>query len=188
MPPIFDYTYYGFEIHEITEMVLGNMGQYAHGNQPIQHAIYLYNYAGAPWKAQYHLRNVMDKLYGPGPDGLCGDEDNGQTSAWYVFSAMGFYPVCPGQPEYVIGSPLFSKITLNLDNGRQFVVEAANNSPDNVYINKANLNGSNYSKNFIRHNQIRKGGHLRFEMSPEPNTTRGTAIKDRPYSMSNEVR
>lgn len=186
MPPIFDYSYYGIQIHEITEMVLGNMGQYAHGNQPIQHAIYLYNYAGAPWKAQYHLRNVMTKLYGSGPDGLCGDEDNGQTSAWYVFSAMGFYSVCPGQPEYVIGSPLFNKITLNLDNGKQFIIEAGNNSPENVYIHYASLNGKDYTKNFLRHDDIRKGGLLRFEMSAEPNKTRGTALEDRPYSMSQE--
>ncbi|MDD3812871.1 MAG: glycoside hydrolase family 92 protein, partial [Bacteroidales bacterium] len=186
MPPIFDYSYYGIQIHEITEMVLGNMGQYAHGNQPIQHAIYLYNYAGAPWKAQYHLRDVMSKLYGAGPDGLCGDEDNGQTSAWYVFSAIGFYSVCPGQPEYVIGSPLFNKITLNLDNGKQFIIEAGNNSPENVYIHYASLNGKDYTKNFLRHDDIRKGGLLRFEMSAEPNKTRGTALEDRPYSMSQE--
>ena len=184
MPPIFDCKYYGFEIHEITEMVNGKMGQYAHGNQPIQHAIYLYNYSGAPWKAQSHLREVMDRFYSPDPDGLCGDEDNGQTSAWYVFSAMGMYPVCPGEPEYVLGSPLFEKVTLNLDNGNQFVIKANGNSPENVFINKASLNGRTYTRNFIRHEDIRKGGELSFEMSAQPNMNRGVAEKDRPFSMS----
>jgi predicted alpha-1,2-mannosidase len=184
MPPIFDYSYYGFEIHEITEMVNGNMGQYAHGNQPIQHAIYLYNYAGEPWKAQSRLREVMNKLYSPEPDGLCGDEDNGQTSAWYVFSAMGMYPVCPGQPEYVLGSPLFDKITINLENGKRFTIEANNNLPENVFIDKAKLNGKNHTRNFVKHDDIRKGGSLVFEMKSEPNQKRGTGIKDRPYSMT----
>jgi predicted alpha-1,2-mannosidase len=184
MPPVFDCAYYGFEIHEITEMVLGNMGQYAHGNQPIQHAIYLYNYAGAPWKAQYHVREVMDKLYSPLPDGLCGDEDNGQTSAWYVFSAMGFYPVCPGQPEYVVGSPLFNKVTLNLENGNRFIIKAEDNQSSNVYIQSARLNGRSYSKNFLQHEDIRNGGELVFKMGDQPDTKRGTALKDRPYSMT----
>ena len=184
MPPIFDCTYYGFEIHEITEMVLGNMGQYAHGNQPIQHAIYLYDYAGAPWKAQARVREVMDKLYSPQPDGLCGDEDNGQTSAWYVFSAMGFYPVCPGQPEYVIGSPLFESVTLNLENGNRFIIKAEDNQPAHVYIQSARLNGRSFSRNYIRHEEIRKGGELLFRMGDQPDTKRGTAPKDRPYSMT----
>jgi predicted alpha-1,2-mannosidase len=188
MPPIFDFKYYGFEIHEITEMVNGNMGQYAHGNQPIQHAIYLYNYAGEPWKAQSHLREVMNRLYSPDPDGLCGDEDNGQTSAWYVFSAMGMYSVCPGEPEYVLGSPLFDKVTLNLDNGNQFVIKANGNVSENVFINKASLNGRNYTRNFLRHEDIRKGGELVFDMSKEPNMKRGIGKKDRPYSMTNEGR
>ncbi len=188
MPPVFDDTYYGFEIHEITEMVLANMGQYAHGNQPVQHAIYLYNYAGSPWKAQYWVRQVMDRLYSPEPDGLCGDEDNGQTSAWYVFSAMGFYPVCPGQPEYVIGSPLFDKVILNLENGKRFVIEAADNARENVYIQSAILNGRNYTKNFISHKDITKGGELSFIMGPEPNTDRGVNPKDAPYSMSRRLK
>ncbi|MFH0761726.1 MAG: GH92 family glycosyl hydrolase [Bacteroidota bacterium] len=184
MPPVFDCAYYGFEIHEITEMVLGKMGQYAHGNQPIQHAIYLYNYAAAPWKAQFHVREVMNKLYSPLPDGLCGDEDNGQTSAWYVFSAMGFYPVCPGQPEYVIGSPLFESVTLNLENGNRFKIKAENNQPANMYIQSARLNGRSYSRNYLKHQDIRNGGELVFQMGGQPNTKRGTAPKDRPYSMT----
>ncbi len=184
MPPIFDFTYYGFEIHEITEMVLADMGQYAHGNQPIQHGIYLYNYTSQPWKAQYWLRQVMDKLYSPYPDGLCGDEDNGQTSAWYVFSAMGFYPVCPGQPEYVVGSPLFDKISLNLENGSSLNIEARNNTGDNVYIQSLNMNGKNYTKNYFLHEDLLKGGNLVFEMGPEPNKNRGIGKKDKPYSMT----
>ncbi len=183
-PPVFDCSYYGFEIHEITEMVNGNMGQYAHGNQPIQHAIYLYDWAAEPWKAQYQVREVMNKLYSPDPDGLCGDEDNGQTSAWYVFSAMGMYPVCPGEPEYALGSPLFDKITLNLDNGNTFVIQANQNLPDHVYIDKAMLNGRNYTRNFITHEDIRKGGELVFDMSAVPNKNRGTGVKDQPYSMT----
>ena len=111
LPPVFDESYYGGVIHEIREMQIANMGQYAHGNQPIQHMIYLYNYAGEPWKTQYWLREVMNRLYLPTPDGYCGDEDNGQTSAWYVFSALGFYPVCPATDQYVLGAPLFKKVT-----------------------------------------------------------------------------
>jgi predicted alpha-1,2-mannosidase len=184
MPPIFDYSYYGSEIHEITEMVNGKMGQYAHGNQPVQHAIYLYDYAGEPWKAQFHLREVMNRFYSPEPDGLCGDEDNGQTSAWFVFSAMGMYSVCPGQPEYALGSPLFDKVTLNLENGKRFIIQANNNLPENVYVDKATLNGKTYTRNFLRHEDIRKGGEIIFDMSREPNLKRGTSLKDRPYSMT----
>jgi predicted alpha-1,2-mannosidase len=184
MPPIFDYSYYGSEIHEITEMVNGKMGQYAHGNQPVQHAIYLYDYAGEPWKAQFHLREVMNRFYTPEPDGLCGDEDNGQTSAWFVFSAMGMYSVCPGQPEYALGSPLFDKVTLNLENGKRFIIQANNNLPENVYVDKATLNGKTYTRNFLRHEDIRKGGEIIFDMSREPNLKRGTSLKDRPYSMT----
>ncbi len=187
-PPTFDFSYYGQQIHEITEMLVAGMGQYAHGNQPIQHMIYLYNYAGEPWKAQKHVRDVMDLLYTPTPDGLCGDEDNGQTSAWYVFSAMGFYPVCPGTGEYVFGSPLFSKITLTLENGKKFVIEAENNGKKNVYIKEAELNGGEYTKTYITHKDIMNGGELEFEMSPEPNTKRGVNKKDQPYSYSNELK
>ncbi len=184
--PTFDYSYYGFQIHEITEMVIAGMGQYAHGNQPIQHAIYLYNYAGQPWKAQKHVRKVMDILYTPNPDGLCGDEDNGQTSAWYVFSAMGFYPVCPGSNQYVIGSPLFKKITLQLENKKTFTIEANENSRMNVYIKNAKLNGIDYTKNWISHDEIMKGGVLKFEMDSKPNKARGIQKNDFPYSLSNE--
>lgn len=184
--PTFDYSYYGAQIHEITEMLVMNMGQYAHGNQPIQHMPYMYNYAGEPWKTQYHVREIMNKLYSPAPDGLCGDEDNGQTSAWYVFSAMGMYPVAPGTNQYVLGAPLFKKITLNLENGKSFVIQAPNNSQENKYVAKAKLNNFDYTKNFLNHEDIMKGGVFELEMSAEPNKQKGIKMEDYPYSMSNE--
>ncbi len=184
MPPVFDESYYGIVIHEIREMQVMGMGQYAHGNQPIQHMTYLYNYAGEPWKTQYHVRNVMDKLYTPEPDGYCGDEDNGQTSAWYVFSAMGFYPVTPGSDQYVLGSPLFDKITLSLENGNTFTIEATDNLREHHYIKEASLNGASLDRNWIRHEEIMKGGQLKFTMAAEPSYTRGTQKGAFPFSMS----
>lgn len=183
-PPVYNYGTYGFMIHEIAEMVALNMGQYAHGNQPVQHAIYLYNYTGAPWKAQYHVREVLDRLYSTAPDGYCGDEDNGQTSAWYVFSAMGFYPVCPGSPEYVMGAPLFGDITLNLPEGKTFKITAAGNGPDKCYINSAKLNGKSFTRNYLKHDEIVKGGELKIDMSAVPNMKRGTEPSDMPPSVT----
>lgn len=187
-PPTFDYSYYGHQIHEITEMVIAGMGQYAHGNQPIQHAIYLYNYAGEPWKAQKYVRQTMDLMYSPYPDGLCGDEDNGQTSAWYVFSSMGFYPVCPGTDQYVFGAPLFKKVILKLENGKTFTIEGKGNTKENYYIQKASLNGKSYSKNYLTHSYIMNGGKLLFEMSNKPNYKRGINKEDFPYSFTNEIK
>ncbi|WPP53636.1 GH92 family glycosyl hydrolase [Catalinimonas niigatensis] len=184
LPPIFDDSYYGFPIHEIREMQIVNMGQYAHGNQPIQHMIYLYNYAGQPWKTQYHVRNVMDKLYSSDPDGYSGDEDNGQTSAWYIFSAMGFYPVTPGTQQYVIGSPLFEKVTLHLPNEETFVIYAKGNQKNTPYIRQAELNGSKYSQNYLEHDRILEGGTLTLEMSAQPAKDRGVNQEDFPFSMS----
>jgi predicted alpha-1,2-mannosidase len=184
VPPIFDFSYYGYVIHEIREMQVMNMGNYAHGNQPIQHMIYLYNYAGQPWKTQMRVREVMDRLYDYTPDGYCGDEDNGQTSAWYVFSALGFYPVAPGTCEYVIGSPLFDEVTLKPEGGRDFVIEAEGNGPGNVFIREAVLNGKRMTRNYLMHSDIQNGGRLRFRMSPEPDRTRGTDESSFPYSMS----
>lgn len=175
---------YGFVIHEIAEMVALNMGQYAHGNQPVQHAIYLYNYLGQPWKTQYHIRQVLDKLYNSGAQGYCGDEDNGQTSAWYVFSAMGLYPVCPGQPEYVLGSPLFNKVTLSLPHGKSFVIQADNNSPQNYYIQQAELNKTRLTRNYLTHEDVVNGGVFRLKMGAKPNTQRGINSTDFPYSLS----
>lgn len=188
VPPLFDESYYGFVIHEIREMQIMNMGNYAHGNQPIQHMIYLYNYSGQPWKAQYWLREVMEKLYTPTPDGYCGDEDNGQTSAWYVFSAMGFYPVCPGTDEYILGSPLFKKMVLNLENGQQIILDAENNNQNNRYVHSVTLNGKQHHRNYLTHKEIENGAVIKYHMSPEPNKQRGTSKQDFPYSFSNEKR
>lgn len=184
MPPDFDDTYYGFTIHEIREMQIVNMGNYAHGNQPIQHMIYLYNHGRQPWKAQQRVREVMEKLYAPGPDGYCGDEDNGQTSAWYVFSALGFYPVTPATTQYVIGSPLFDRLSLKLEDGTEFVIEAVNNQPDNVYIQSATLNGEPWGKSWIDHRDIQKGGKLVFVMGDQPNTSRAVDDDALPFSLS----
>ena len=186
VPPIFDDSYYGQVIHEIREMTVMNMGNYAHGNQPIQHMIYLYDYAGQPWKAQYWLRQVMDRMYTPGPDGYCGDEDNGQTSAWYVFSALGFYPVCPGTDEYVMGAPLFKKATLHFENGNSLVINAPNNSKENFYIDSMSFNGADHTKNYLRHGDLFKGGTIEVKMSNQPNLNRGTKEEDMPYSFSKE--
>lgn len=182
--PTFDYSYYHSQIHEITEMLIMNMGQYAHGNQPIQHMPYLYNFAGQPWKTQFYVREIMDKLYKPTPDGLCGDEDNGQTSAWYVFSAIGMYPVTSGTGQYVLGSPLFKKMTLNLENGNTFKISADNNSERKRYVNQTQLNGKDYTKNFINHADIMNGGTLNFIMSTEPNKLKGIQEEDFPDSFS----
>ena len=186
VPPLYDDSYYGFPIHEIREMTVMNMGNYAHGNQPIQHMIYLYNYAGEPWKAQYWLRQVMERMYSPTPDGYCGDEDNGQTSAWYVFSALGFYPVCPASGEYVLGVPLFKKAAVHLENGNTFTVNAPENSGDNIYIGSMLLNGKEYGYNYITHKALTEGAHINMRMSPQPNLSRGTADEDAPYSFTKE--
>ena len=188
VPPIFDNSYYGFTIHEIREMQIANMGNYAHGNEPIQHMIYLYNYAGQPWKAQKWVREVMNRMYLPTPDGFCGDEDNGQTSAWYVFSAMGFYPVCPGSDQYVLGAPLFKKIILKLENGKEVILIAPENSADNKYIQSATFNGKEYTKNFLNYFDLMKGAVIDFKMAATPNKDRGTWDNDFPYSFSKEGR
>ena len=188
VPPLYDESYYGFVIHEIREMQIMNMGNYAHGNQPIQHFIYLYDYSGEPWKAQYWTRETMDKLYTAAPDGYCGDEDNGQTSAWYVFSALGFYPVCPGSNEYALGSPLFEKVTLQLENGKQVTIAAGNNNKENRYIASMQMNGKNYTKNFLKHSDLMEGAIIRYSMSPAPNMIRGTSESDFPYSFTKELK
>ena len=176
-------TYRGM-IHEMTEMMMANMGQYAHGNQPIQHMVYLYNYAGQPWKAQYHAREVMSKLYNATENGYPGDEDQGQTSSWYVLSAMGFYSVTPGTGEYVLGSPAFKKITINLENGKKFIIDAPLNNKENVYIKSATLNGENYTRNFLKHSDIINGGVLKLEMDNKPARDRGLAREDQPFSLT----
>jgi predicted alpha-1,2-mannosidase len=183
-PPEFEVGAYGNEIHEMTEMVAGNMGQYAHGNQPVHHLIYLYNHAGQPWKTQYWVREVMDRLYGPGPDGHCGDEDNGQMSAWYVFSAMGFYPVTPGVPQYVLGAPRFKKMTLHLPSGKDFVIEAPHNSDKNRYVQAVKLNGNPYGNTWIDHQSMINGGNIQFQMGPEPREEKVSEAAALPFSLS----
>ena len=181
-PPDVNVGTYGGMIHEMTEMVAANMGQYAHGNQPIQHMIYLYDFAGQPWKTQARAREVMTRLYQATPDGFCGDEDTGQMSAWYVFSAMGFYPVCPGTTEYMIGSPLFDRTTVSLPNGKKFVINAKTNGPQRPYINKASLNGRDFNRTFFEHSEIANGGEVDFEMTSAPNYEWGTADDSQPGS------
>jgi len=188
LPPIFDDSYYGTVIHEIREMQIMNMGNYAHGNQPIQHMLYLYNYSGQPWKAQYHIRQVMNKLYTPTPDGYCGDEDNGQTSAWYVFSAMSFYPVCPGSDQYVLGSPYFKQMILHLENGKTVTISSSSNARSQCYINVMTLNGKDYNKNFLTHEDLMKGANISYQMTDHPNMTRGTQDNAFPYSFSREFK
>jgi len=177
------------DIHSTVSDVTGLIGQYAHGNEPSHHTLYLYNYAGAPWKTQAMARNVMDSLYHEGPAGLCGNEDMGQMSAWYVLSAMGFYPVAPGQNVYSIGSPEFSKVTIHLDksynNGKQFVIEAKNNSKANKYIQSATLNGKPLNKPWFDHADIKSGGTLIFIMGPQPNKNWGSGKEAAPPSMTN---
>lgn len=186
VPPVFDDSYYGFPIHEIREMQVMNMGNYAHGNQPIQHMIYLYDWAGQPWKAQYWIREVMDRMYTPTPDGYCGDEDNGQTSAWYVFSGMGFYPVAPGTDQYALGAPLFKKLTLNLENGNKVVINAPENSAENRYVNEMRVNGHVYDKNYVTYPMLMEGAVIDFDMTDRPNLTRGTSGDALPYSFSTD--
>lgn len=182
LPPIFDDSYYGAVIHEIREMQIADMGQYAHGNQPIQHMIYLYDYAAAPWKAQYWVRETMNRMYRATPDGYCGDEDNGQTSAWYVFSALGFYPVTPASDQYALGAPLFPSATIHLENGHTVTIRATDAS--RRYVSRLTVNGAAYDRNYITHSGLLRGAVLDFTMSPSPNTSRGIAPADRPYSMS----
>lgn len=169
VPPTVRTGGYGGLIHEMTEMIAINKGQYAHGNQPIQHMIYLYVHGGQPWKAQQRVREVMNDLYNSSPKGFCGDEDNGQTSAWYVFSALGFYPVTPGHPYYVMGSPLFEKATIQLPSGKEFVITASDNSADNYYIQAAQLNGTAFHRAWISHSELSSGGRLDLNMGPRPN-------------------
>ncbi|MBR1485497.1 MAG: GH92 family glycosyl hydrolase [Prevotella sp.] len=195
VPPLFDESYYGSVIHEIREMQIMNMGNYAHGNQPIQHMIYLYDWAGEPWKAQQRVREVMDRFYTAQPDGYCGDEDNGQTSAWYVFSAMGFYPVCPGSGQYALGTPRFPQMTLHLQGGRTLTIEATATEASSSgqaadlppYIGQLTFNGQPYDRNYLEHADLMKGGRLSFQLQSQPNRQRGTSAEAAPYSFSKEI-
>ena len=166
-----------------------NMGQYAHSNEPVHSALYLYNYASEPFKTQARVREVLERSYSSGiasGGGYLGDEDNGQMSAWYIFSAMGFYPASPGHPEYAIGSPLFGKVVIHLENGKQFSVIARNNSRANKYIQSARLNGQLYSKNYLAQADIMNGGLLEFEMGDLPSRW-GTGTNDLPTSITSST-
>lgn len=184
LPPYFDESYYGGVIHEIREMQIMNMGNYAHGNQPVQHVLYLYDWCGQPWKTQKLVRQVMDRFYQPTVDGYCGDEDNGQTSAWYVFSALGFYPASPASCQYAVSSPLFNKVILHLPSGKNVEISTKDNCADNVYIDKLTVNGKKYTKNYFTHEQLSSGAKIAVTMSSEPNLSRGTSAQDAPYSYS----
>ncbi len=160
--------------------ISGMIGQYAQGNEPSHHVAYLYDYAGAPWKTQQIVRRILDSLYSPEPDGLCGNDDCGQMSAWYVFGAMGFYPVTPGLPDYSIGSPLFDRVTLRLEDGKQFVIDAEGNSPKDRFIQSARVNGAASTRTYIKHEEIMRGGLLEFVMGPQPNVRWGVGLADVP--------
>ena len=183
LPPVFELGAYKTVIHEMREMQIVGFGQYAHGNQPIQHMLYLYDWTDAPEKAGRHARDVMDRLYAPTPDGYCGDEDNGQTSAWYVWSALGCYPVCPGTGEYALGAPLFPRATLSFPSGKTLVVEAPG-AETNRYMAKLTLDGTELTRNYVTRRELQAGGRLAFTTSDEPVKTRGTKANDAPYSMT----
>ncbi len=180
--------WYGGMIHEMKEMQAANMGQYAHGNQPVQHMPYLYSYAGQPWKTQYWVRQIMSRLYNGTENGFPGDEDQGGMSSWYVLSALGLYAVTPGTNQYVIGSPLFKKATITMENGNKFTIEAENNSKENVYIQSGTLNGTNLDKNYITYDAINNGGNLKFVMGAQPNKQRNVEKASAPYSVSAAMR
>lgn len=184
MPPDFTGSKYGGIIHEMREMQIMNFGQYAHGNQPIQHMVYLYNYTTQPWKTQYWVREIMDRLYNSWADGYCGDEDNGQTSAWYVFSALGFYPVTPASTQYVTGTPYFKKVEITFENGKKLTINAPQAGKDNKYVSSLTLNGKPVTKNYLDHFELFKGGVINFGMSASPNRSRNTTMAAAPYSMS----
>ena len=186
MPPIFDDSYYGFPIHEIREMQVAGFGQYAHGNQPIQHMIYLYNHAGEPHKGQYWLKEVMNRLYQPTPDGYAGDEDNGQTSAWYVWSALGMYPVTPGTDEYVLGSPLFEKVEIDLPSGKTLTLKASSGAKEIPYVQSIKWNDQLYKKLYFKHHELLEGGVIEFELGKKAMGERVFSEWERPYSMIRE--
>jgi predicted alpha-1,2-mannosidase len=162
--------------------ITGLIGQYAHGNEPSHHMAYLYNYAGQPWKTQFRVRQIMDQFYKPTPDGLIGNEDCGQMSAWYVLSAAGFYPVTPGSTTYAIGAPLFPEVRFNLENGKSFTIKAIDISDKNIYIQSATLNGKPYRKSYLDHAALMGGGELVFRMGPRPNTRWGTGPGNEPVA------
>ena len=190
LPPVFDESYYKTVIHEIREMQIMGFGQYAHGNQPIQHMPYLYDWSGEPWKTQKRVGEIVERLYRPTSDGYCGDEDNGQTSAWYVWSCLGFYPVCPGSGEYALGAPQVTRARLAFGE-RSLEIRAVlkDGSPvtdfsGTPYIAQLTLDGIVLDRNYVTREELAKGGDLVFTMSAEPNKSRGTSAAAAPYSYS----
>ncbi len=171
------------ESEDITKA--GMIGNYVHGNEPSHHVPYMYVYAGQPWKTQERVHQIMNTMYKPNPHGLCGNDDCGQMSAWYIFSALGFYPVTPGSSEYVIGSPGVNEATIYMENGKTFKIISENLSKENIYINEVKLNGININRSFITHSEIINGGELRFVMSDKPNKNWAVDKTSMPYSMSN---
>lgn len=149
--------------------VVGTIGQYVQGNQPSHHVAYLYNYAGQPWKTQERARQVTEEMYRMGPGGICGNEDMGSLSSWYILSAMGIYPVAPGDAIYSIGSPIFDEAAIQLEKDNSFTLKAENNSKENKYIQSASLNGKQFNRTWISHEEIMQGGTLIFKMGPQPN-------------------
>ncbi len=184
LAPHFDAGSYGGEIHEMTEMALADFGQYAQSNQPVHHVLTLYACAGRPDRMQHWVRRVMDALYSP--DTLPGDEDNGEMASWYILNALGIYPLCPGDPAYVIGSPLFPKATVALDNGKKLVIEAAENAPENVYVQQMTWDGVSHDKTWIAHEQLMAGGEWRFVMGATPHVGDMDDEDALPYSQSRE--
>ncbi len=173
--------YFG-ESEDVTKV--GMIGCYVHGNEPSHHVPYMYCFAGAPWKTQERIHEIVDTMYKPGPNGLCGNDDCGQMSAWYIFSVLGFYPVAPGSNQYVIGSPCVNGAVINLENGKKFKITAENLSQKNIYINEVILNGKKINRCYLNHSEIINGGELKFIMSPVPNKTWATADDSLPYSMT----
>ncbi|MFT5086688.1 MAG: putative alpha-1,2-mannosidase [Candidatus Latescibacterota bacterium] len=184
LPPHFEVGPYNVEIHEMTEMAAVDFGQYAHSNQPVHHVLYLYPFAGAAHRTQYWVRRVLDELYSP--HGFCGDEDNGEMASWYIFSALGFYPFCPGHPSYVLGSPLFKKATLHLSNGKELVIEAPENSARNVYVQWVQVDGAAHAAADITHDTLTNGCTLHFTMTDQP-VDRPHAERDLPFSLSTDT-
>lgn len=162
----------------------GLLGTYVHGNEPSHHILYLYAWTSEPWKSQYWSREVMNRMYRNNIDGLCGNDDCGQMSAWYILSAMGFYPVCPGTDQYVIGAPYLPYMKLNLENGKTFAIKADKVSDKNRYIKSVTLNGKPYTKAYITQQDIMNGGELCFEMTASPNKKRQFSAEEKPYSLS----
>ena len=173
------------QTEDVTEE--GLLGGYVHGNEPSHHIPFLYAWTSQPWKTQYWQREIMNKMYRNNIDGLCGNDDCGQMSAWYILSSMGFYPVCPGTDQYILGSPLFKSVTLNLENGKKVVIKANNNGEANRYISSMKVNGKNYTKNYLIHGDLMRGMNILYNMSATPNKSRGTQDSDAPYSFSNEL-